>query len=995
MTFEEIMDYCAKDNRKVFHNLLSRCKSGYAVPYVGAGLSMFAGLPSWQEFLEKLKELCYDKDFSLDNPLAAADEIEKQLGSLLFYDYFKNVFYHERNNEWWKELLVKKVVSNQAVSIIPKLFHGPIITSNYDKVIEAVHGFKIIVALPDEIEKLEDANDEVKHLLYKVHGCISQPEKIVFTGTSYQKYYGTNSSHVKVLSKYFKRFNLLFLGCSLNLVNKDKPIELWKTLVNSDQQHYAILPCAKNNLKKRRKELEKINIYPIFYPEGQHGCIKVILEELLFEKESDSIRIPAYNQEKFPFVGRNAVLDEIETKLNGQHKVLFLTGIGGAGKTRIACEYAMLNKKEYPSGTCFFHAVSEEILLADFIQFVRLKKLEIDSSQGKISVYDTIAKWMNNNDGWLFILDNMEGYAHVKKLISIFRDKLVDGKRHILITTRNIERKKDSIVIDAFSEEETDQYFFKLTKEDPNEYLTKIAGMLGRLPLALEQAASYIVREKINYKEYYRLLAEKGLLETLKKGDCTDNTLAVSATFNLSIEKLNNEETKQLLNMCSFFAPENIRIEWLRESYKHVQQYPKLCEKLKDIDALQKMVGELASYSLIHKDNGKVSIHRLMQNVIRKRLKDDEWLEVCSKTMEKEFDIEDFDRANSKSMFLETVPHMEQVFMLYEERGQKAYTATLGQLYHLYMYGFDKIKEHDVALTYLKRTLMIRKKYDNKRNYAKTLNLAGVVYQNKGVYHSSMPYFRKALKLRKEVFDTSGLKDDDVLCARTYNNIALNHYWTGEFEKSKKFHLMAIHIKEKYVDLDDQAISYNNIGALFEAMSKRDNNLAMAYHQSAFAIRKNMENRINIAFSLNNMGVIEKNLGNYKDALLYFNKALELRKSVYGSEAIHPDIAQTYTNIADIYINMGRLDEAKLLLDRAIDIYEIKYSDSNIDTSKSYYNLAKWYYVQSLYHDASFWFQKVLDIRKATQSKECDDDFQELERMISNCEIQAKGLELV
>lgn len=80
MNFSEIMDYCASDNRKVFYNLLSRCKSGYAVPYIGAGLSMFAGLPSWMGFLNMLKGKCLDKNFSLDNPLTAADEIERQLG---------------------------------------------------------------------------------------------------------------------------------------------------------------------------------------------------------------------------------------------------------------------------------------------------------------------------------------------------------------------------------------------------------------------------------------------------------------------------------------------------------------------------------------------------------------------------------------------------------------------------------------------------------------------------------------------------------------------------------------------------------------------------------------------------------------------------------------------------------------------------------------------------------------------------------------------------
>lgn len=999
ITIEEIFEYDRIGNTQVFNKLLSRCKNGYAVPYIGAGMSMFVGLPSWMQFLNQLKEQCHDKNFSLDNPLEAADEIEKQLGSAVFQDCLKKVFHHEESDAWWSELLEKHNVSNQAISIIPKLFYGPIITSNYDKVIESVHNQKIDIALPDEIEKLENTNDEVKHLLYKVHGCVSQPEKIVFTGKSYKNYYDSGSSHVKILSKFFKRFNLLFLGCSLNLNNKDKPIELWETLVSSGQQHFAILPCAKNSQKKRRKELEHINIYPIFYPEGRHECIKIILEELLIEKVNDSIKVPIYDNEKYPFVGRNTILDDIKARLYcKKNNILYLSGIGGVGKTRIACEYARLNRNEYTSGTYFFHAVSEDILFAEIIQFAQSKKLDIDSNQSQVVVYDKVAEWMNNNNNWLFVLDNMEDCNHINKLIRLVQNaRLPNARKHFLITTRRNENIENYIFVDTFSKEESNNYLYNITKEMPNEYSCQLGESLGWLPLALEQAATYIVKEKIDYKEYYRLLNKKGLLETLKKGEYTDNTLAVNATFNLSIEKLNCEELRQLLYLCSYFASENIELEWIRSSYKHLQKYPNLCKLVNDTDSLQKMAEELSSYSLIREDDGKITIHRLTQTVIRKMLENDnEWVEICSKTMAEVFDLKNFDRPDSKPTFLEMVPHMEQLFSFYINSPQKGYTISLGQLYHIYMFGFDKIKEHDIALKYLDRTLKIRKKMSNKRDYAKTLNLAGVVFQNKGDYKKAISFFTKAVKLRKEVFSESGEKNDESLLARTYNNIALNYYWIGKYDKSKSFHQLAINIKDKYDDLDDRAFSYNNIGALFEAMSKHDNYLAMAYHQKAFDIRINMENIVNLAFTLNNMGVIEKNLGNYADALLYLDKALELRKKVYGANTLHPEIAQTCTNIADIYINTGKKEDAKQMLDIAIKIYEVKLTNKHIETSKAYFNLAKWFYVQSLYEDALYWFKKVMEIRKTKLSgNDANSEINELERMIKKCEIQAKGESLL
>lgn len=998
MDFEEIMDYCVPYNRKVFHDLLSRCKSGYAVPYIGAGLSMFVGLPSWMGFLNKLRDLCPNKNFSLDDPFKAADEIERQLSTDEFYNYFQNEFHHNEKDNWWSSLIAEKNVSNEAISIIPLLFHGPIITSNYDKVTEAIHDFNIDVALPNEIEKLKNTNDEVKHLVYKVHGCISQPKEVVFTGKSYDKYYSRDSNHVKILSKFFKRFNILFLGCSLNMSDsKDKPLELWETLVKSEQQHFAILPCARKNLVIRRKQLEAINIFPIFYPEGRHECVKLILEKLFKEKTGESIKLPEYDPQKHPFVGRIEILNEIKKKLEDENAiVLSLSGLGGIGKTRIACEYAKQNKDKYTSGIYFFHTISEEMVFADVLQFARSKMLVTGLDQSRSDIYEKVGKWMRDNDDWLIILDNVENQEHVEMLIGLVSDqKFHNSKRHFLITTRMKELSEASLKVDVFSEEETRQFFYEFTKREPDEKLNEIAALLGRLPLALEQAASYIAREKISYGDYYHLMDKKGVLELLKEGGHTDETLAVNATYNLSIEKIDSEEAKQLLNLCAYFAPENIKYEWLHKSYNNLKQHPDLCAKVQDTDELKKMIGELVSYSLVHENNGSINIHRLTQAVVRNMVQDNEWLDVCSKTMAEVFEMNNFDVPKAKSEFLEKTPHMEQLFAICEKRKPKFRTEAVGQLYHIYMFGFDKIKEHKIALKYEDRTLKIRKLYSDKKGFAKTLNLVGVVYQNIGEHERSMRFFKEALKIRKSVFENSREKEDELYLAGTYNNIALCFFWKGDYEKSVSFHKLALEIKEKHDNLNDIAISYNNIGALYEAISKRDNYKAMHSHLKAYKIRRNMNNDVNLAYTFNNMGVVEKNMGNYRDALLYLNKALELRETVYGSDTIHTEIAQTCTNIADIYINIGRLKEAKQMLDRAKIIYEEKLTETHIDTSKAYYNLAKWYYVQSLYVEALSWFKRVLDIRITQQKEKSEYDIEELERMINNCRIQEEGGDLL
>ena len=186
-------------NEENFNKLANLCKSGNVVPFIGAGLSLFVGLPSWQGFIDDLKAECPDKSFRTDNLLEAADEIERQLGKEKFYKIFKQTFYYDKDDDWWENVIKKREAHKQAVSVIPYLFNGPIITTNFDKILEAVHRFSLPVSLPDNVSLLQNVNKERKHLIYKIHGCVSDPEKIIFTGKSYNEaYYKNNSPLVKL-----------------------------------------------------------------------------------------------------------------------------------------------------------------------------------------------------------------------------------------------------------------------------------------------------------------------------------------------------------------------------------------------------------------------------------------------------------------------------------------------------------------------------------------------------------------------------------------------------------------------------------------------------------------------------------------------------------------------------------------------------------------------------------------------------------------------------
>jgi len=281
-------DIVKSENEKVFKELSALCGHRLIVPYVGAGLSAFK-FPLWDKFINDRKSCLGNRANGMNN-IDAAEAIEKELGRDVFYKDIKTTYGGciKKDDANWNK--IKEDAKKQAVSFIPKLFHSPIITTNFDQVLEIVHD-NIPVATPKNFEKKsKQAKQKGKRLLYKIHGCVSDEDNdFVFTRTKYESVYN-DSEFEKSLLDFFLGFHFLFLGCSLEI---DEPIRLWARQEDRMvMKHYAILECKKNateeEINARRKELESKHIYPILYKNGNHEFVKITLEKLLSEKNANS-----------------------------------------------------------------------------------------------------------------------------------------------------------------------------------------------------------------------------------------------------------------------------------------------------------------------------------------------------------------------------------------------------------------------------------------------------------------------------------------------------------------------------------------------------------------------------------------------------------------------------------------------------------------------------------------------------------------------------------
>ena len=68
------------------------------------------------------------------------------------------------------------------------------------------------------------------------------------------------------------------------------------------------------------------------------------------------------------------------------------------------------------------------------------------------------------------------------------------------------------------------------------------------------------------------------------------------------------------------------------------------------------------------------------------------------------------------------------------------------------------------------------------------------------------------------------------------------------------------------------------------------------------------ERSIDVATTMNNIGLVYTNNSNFANALQYFEKCLDIQKSIKGEDSI--DVATTRNNVGFVNWKQGSLDKA-------------------------------------------------------------------------------------
>jgi hypothetical protein len=326
------------------------------------------------------------------------------------------------------------------------------------------------------------------------------------------------------------------------------------------------------------------------------------------------------------FTGREAILEKLHDDLAGDGRAVVLAravyGLGGVGKTQLVLEYAHLFQADYDLIWWIDAEQPLEISLALADLAGRLGLPTADNAAENAAA--ALEKLRRDVAGrWLLIFDNAED---PEDLAAFFPA----GSGHIIITSRNRAwtHHADPVELDVFTRDESVGHLHRHVPELDEADAKRVADALGHLPLAVEQAGAWLEQTGMPAPMYAEWL-ETQATSALGLNKPLGYAKPVVAAWNLSISRLRERSPAsiRLLQILAFCSPGPISATLLYSNamINSLRAYDGTLSK----PMLSRVIGEISRFALVKVDQSSdpVQIHRLVQEVIRSQMPDEEQVE--------------------------------------------------------------------------------------------------------------------------------------------------------------------------------------------------------------------------------------------------------------------------------------------------------------------------------------------------------------------------------
>jgi tetratricopeptide (TPR) repeat protein len=616
------------------------------------------------------------------------------------------------------------------------------------------------------------------------------------------------------------------------------------------------------------------------------------------------------------FEGRDAALGVLGRALAVRDGVVVtqaVYGLGGVGKSELALQYAAAHRKDYGLVWWITAAGAGQVEAGLAGLAGRLCPAVVAGTTGDAAGWAT--GWLQAHDGWLLILDNVEDPADVEPLLGQV------GSGHVIVTSRRDAdwgRLADPVRLDVLDPAAATQVLTLRTGQHgtaDEEAAGQIAAELGFLPLALDQAAAYIVQQRVSLAAYLASL-RRNPARMHAAGSDAQRTIARLWDLHITAVAGRNPAAARLLGVLARYAPDAIPRAMLGGDAPR-----------EDTD---EALGLLASYSMITLTSESVSIHRLLQAVILSRPDDTgddvrDLQEMALGWLDAAIPGDPGTDMAGWPLLRALVPHAMALVSHFPPGEQPA---TLGR----------------------------------------TQNEIAEFLQSQGDYGQVMPLRQSALAIAEAT-----LGPDHPSTAIRLNNLALTYCDLGRAADALPLQQRALAITEatRGPDHPDTATRLTNLALTYRDLGRAADALPLVERALAITEATLGPDHPSTAVQLNNLALTYRDLGRAADALPLQQRALAITEATLGPD--HPDTATRLNNLALTYRGLGRAADALPLVERALAITEATLGPDHPDTAIRLNNLAVTYCGLGRAAEALPLQQRALAITEATRGPDHPD----------------------
>ncbi len=646
---------------------------------------------------------------------------------------------------------------------------------------------------------------------------------------------------------------------------------------------------------------------------------------------------------------RSELLSQIEERFKGENrdiKSVALVGIGGAGKTTLARQYAHsrknpivweINAETKESLTNSFENLADPLSKTEEDKKVLRGLQEIkDPKEREEKILAFVKEKLRTYSNWFLIYDNVEKFSTIQNHLP--NDANLWGSGSLIITTRDNHISNNShvgniIYVGALTSTEKLNLFMKIMNsngyeqnsslqiERSNKFLQEIPPF----PLDVSLAAYYLKATNVPYEKYIEYLKD------LRKDFITtqESILKEVSEYNKTRYHIVKLSLQQIINVHKDFEDLLLLVSLIDS-----QHIPRdLLESYKNGPILDNFIYNLKKYSFLINDNFNsssfLSIHRSTQEASLAYLKRSLNLEKNKDALLKITDyLENYVSTLTEKEDIEKIKPLLAHYESFLDHSQLLNDYTKGKIEEglgkIYLYVGQPQKA--VCLLQESLTKLYKEKNKSHSNYAKSLMHLGNAYRETGDYDKAKYVLEESLTLY-QIY----LPNERLGMAHTLAHLGNVHRNLSNHEQAESLLKESLLIYKK--QLPENHISLAQIYALLGNVHRDLGNLEESknlFEKSLGIYEKNFSrNHIGNAWILARLGNIYKNLGNYEKAKTLLEESITLYKTNFTE--YHPGIAWALANLGNIYKDTGEIKTSKNLLEKSIQVYTNVFSKDHID----------------------------------------------------------------